>query len=60
MLALLVHTNTRILAGAVASGQVFIDAVNKIVKGGNKDQIAILLAAGVIDAKNQPVEAKPL
>lgn len=46
-----------LLAGAVQSGKAFTDAVDKIVKSGNKDEIAVLQGAGAIDKNNKPVEA---
>lgn len=44
------------LAGAVQSGKAFTDAVDKIVKSGNKDEIAVLQGAGAIDKNNKAVE----
>lgn len=46
-----------LLAGAVQSGKAFTDAVDKIVKSGNKDEIAVLQGAGAIDKNNKAVEA---
>ncbi|KAJ4393159.1 hypothetical protein N0V93_002366 [Gnomoniopsis smithogilvyi] len=44
-------------AGAVQSGKAFTDAVDAIVKSGNKDEIAVLQGAGAIDKNNKPIEA---
>lgn len=45
-----------LLAGAVQNGKAFTDAVDKIVKSGNKDEIAVLQGAGAVDKNNKAVE----
>lgn len=52
-----VVSNNEFAAGAVQNGQAFTDAVDSIVKSGNKNETAVLKRAGAIDNNNKPVEA---